>query len=216
MKQRFAVRRAASMAAMVLGAAALAGSAAVNAQEVGSAAAFLETLRGTQPAACELVSRGLDNGWGGHIGEAVSLTSDDAQTLAVLRWATSGVDARSLDVLRTAIRDFDACVRRIAAQLLGRHGDDSAVSALMDALRSDDVSIAEAGALGLGYSRAERAGGGLIDALRAGAPRVRRMAAWALGRIGSGASIPALTEALARDADAAVRRTAAWALGQIE
>jgi HEAT repeat protein len=54
----------------------------------------------------------------------------------------------------------------------------------------------------------------LIGALSDSAAGVRKQAAWALGAIGDGRAVNALTKSL-KDTDAGVRKQAAWALGAI-
>ncbi len=86
----------------------------------------------------------------------------------------------------------------------------------MRALASDDVATRIAGALGLGEAEAVQAVPDLAAALqRDDHPHVRSTAAFALGRIESPRTTPALVQAL-RDGHPDVRINAAWALAEIE
>jgi HEAT repeat protein len=61
-------------------------------------------------------------------------------------------------------------------------------------------------AKGLGQRQCREACTGLCRALRDGNEFVRRMAAWALGRIGDPAAIPVLQERMERESSSAVRK----------
>jgi HEAT repeat protein len=135
--------------------------------------------------------------------------------------------APGIDSLARRLRDDDEpLVRDMAAQALGevvlgsgetvaRRAWESAGSILKRRLaeeREARVRRSIVYALGAIGESARPALPEIREALRDKAPSVRQNAAWALGRIGAGAS--ELRQAL-RDSDALVRRDAAHALGQI-
>ncbi|MGH7718066.1 MAG: HEAT repeat domain-containing protein, partial [Gemmatimonadaceae bacterium] len=86
-------------------------------------AAFLAAVRGAHPLMCDLAAWVVDGNfgwghWGG--GNGPGLIGDE-QARALARWALGRKHNESdIPVLRAALSDPDACVRRMAAPLLGR------------------------------------------------------------------------------------------------
>ena len=188
------------------------------------AAALLATVRGADPVVCELAVRAVDgrHGWSSTADElaGVGATLTPLQR-ATIQWAVDDDDEEgavpaAVEPLTAALRDRDACVRRMAALKLGRTGHPRAVAALTAALAGGEPEIRAVGALGLGYAEDPAAIDALGRALADGSAEVRAASAWALGEIEDARAIPLLIPILRDDADPAVRRVAAWALGAIE
>jgi len=147
------------------------------------AADLLARIRGLDPVACELAARALrwQNTWGGAADPAAS---DDPRVGAIVRWALDAGGPEAIPVLAEGIRDPDPCVRRVAAMRLGRIETPAAAERLRRALESTNPAEREAGALGIGVAEDAASIPALVEALgRDESPRVRRMAAWALGEI---------------------------------
>lgn len=181
---------------------------------------LLESARGVNPLLCDLAARTVDGRsgwWSGSEGVLALGASSDSVARDVVSWVHHHeVDASAVPVLRSALADSDACVRRLAAPLLGRVEHPSATQAMLAALAAPDVALREMGALALGFADDSAGVTPLEGRLRSDeSPRVRATAAWALGEIERPESARALIDAL-KDADALVRRSAARALGEIE
>lgn len=180
--------------------------------------ALLDAARGSNAVACELAAVAVDgHSWSsnGMDGSFRAGGSGDSVARDVASWIHHDVDAASVPLLRTAIADADWCVRRLAAPLLGRVHDPSAMQAMQAALGASDAGTREMAALALGFAEDVRTIPQLAARLRDDAPRVRATAAWALGEIDRREAAPPLIDAL-RDADALVRESAARALGEVE
>jgi HEAT repeat protein len=130
-------------------------------------------------------------------------------------WALGALGERkAVPVVRAALRDNEAAVRRRGAWALGALDASEAVAALVGALSDEDPGVRRQAAWALGAIGDHAAVDGLLKALTDSAPEVREQAAWALGAIGDSKATSGLTKAL-KDTDARVRRQAAWALGTI-
>jgi len=179
---------------------------------------FLAAVRGTGAVACELAVRSVSGrNWNGRGGDPSVGVDSAARTLVDDVLATNA-DAASVPALRAALGDADACVRRVAAPLLGRVDDDAATRALLDALRDPSAPTRAAGATGLAYSGRRRAGDvrdPLAAALRDADAAVRAASAWALGELHVTGVTSAIAELL-HDRDTGVRRASAVALGSLE
>jgi HEAT repeat protein len=183
--------------------------------------AFLASLRGVSPVACELAVRSIGNGWGGagDAEDAPALARGSADARPVLEWLSRERDLSRDEVsaLADALGDPDACVRRASARLLGTGG--AGTDALLTALRSPNPATREAAIVGLGYAGDARAVGPLSALLTDADPEVRGGAAWALGHTDGGEAARTAAAAVARvanDREARVRRAAARALGRLE
>jgi HEAT repeat protein len=104
-------------------------------------------------------------------------------------------------------------VRKAAASVLGKIGDERAVEPLIGALGDDD-NVCRAAAWALGEIGDARAVEPLIKALGDGGEYVREAAAEALGAIGDARAVEPLIKALGNE-DEDVRSHAAGALGEI-
>lgn len=181
---------------------------------------LLESARGVNGLVCDLAARTIDgrSGWwsGSDVVAAIG-SSGDSASRDVMTWVHHrAVDATAVPVLREALADADACVRRLAAPLLGRIHDRSALQAMLAALAAPEATVREMGALALGFASDTTSVAPLERRLRDDAsPRVRATVAWALGEIERPESARVLIDAL-RDTDALVRQSAAHALGEIE
>jgi HEAT repeat protein len=181
-------------------------------------ARLLAVVRGGDPLVCEMATRAADmhgswSMWGPLSGDPLTV---DSTSSALLNWIQHKHDDPSLvPRLSGALRDDDACVRRMAGSLLGRVRHPTALAALLAALDDQKAGTREVAAFGLGMGETRSAVDPLIARLKDGAPSVRRAAAWALGQLEDQKALPALVELIGRDPDPRVRQTAAWAIGSI-
>jgi HEAT repeat protein len=186
--------------------------------DTASVSRLLAIVRGANPLVCELTVRAADrrgswSNWGSIEGSPLVM---DSASSALLDWVNrSHNDPALVAPLRTALRDGDGCVRRVAASLLSRVDHQAARDALRAGLDDAQAGTREVSAFGLGMARVETAAEALEGKLADGTPAVRRAAAWALGELEGKRAIPALIHVLARDPDAKVRQAAAWAIGNI-
>ena len=188
------------------------------ADELAAVTAVLTSARGSNQVMCALAARAIDQAfhWGDFRPGYDPRDLEPRQVRETVRLSLDVLhDPGLVTPLRAALSDPDACVRRLAAPLLGRVRQPQALDALRAALRDTASATREAAALGLGFAGDKRALPDLIAALRDGMPNVRVASAWALGQIESRGSVRSLVGAL-DDGDARVRATAAWALGRIE
>lgn len=187
--------------------------------DTSSVAMLLRSVRGTNPVLCELAIRQVDmhaswSHWGPMGGNPLTFDTTAARLLDWIQRDHN--DPAVVPTLRTAMRDQDACVRRVAGSFLGRIDAPTATAALLEAIDDASGDTRYVAALGLGLSEKPAGAAPLIKRLRDDSPDVRRAAAWALGALEAHSALEALIQALERDADPRVRQAAAWALGQIE
>lgn len=157
--------------------------------------------------------RGRWSGWGSTNDE---LLHSDSATVAVLSYldrAPGG--ARDVPRLSMALRDQNRCVRRVAASVLSRIDDPSAVTAVRDALTDARPEVRAVGALSAGMSESSAHASALQRLLLDEDAHVRQASAWALGATRDHASLSRLIELLAQDPEPSVRRAAAWAVGRL-
>ena len=204
--------RAAIVPGLILCALCAAGRPA-RAQE--PAADMLAAVRGAGPLLCEMAVRTIESQWGWSWGWDVR-RKDVAVRATLERTSRTDSSGTAVPMLRAALSDSDACVRRLAAPLLGRTRHPSARAALRAALQDTSVDTREAAAYGLGYSEDASVIPALLAGLQDAVPRVRVASAWALGSIEDRRAIGALVRVLREDRDPEVRAAAAWALGEIE
>ena len=180
---------------------------------------LLQAARGTNSVVCELAARAVDgrSGWSsGDGGDFYAGGASDSASLDVAGWVHHDhVDASVVPLLAAALADPDWCVRRLAAPLLGRTRDRSAMRAMLAALAAQDAVTREMAALALGFANDSGSVRPLVARLHDDAPRVRATAAWALGELERHEAVRPLIEALS-DADALVRESAARSLGEVE
>lgn len=124
--------------------------------------------------------------------------------------------APAVVLLAQIVADADPGTRFLAAQALGKIGDEaeSAISSLLEALRADDMYLrmAVTGALiNIGHPAVP----GLVKALFDRNKAVRRAAAKALGKIGSQRAIKPLQVAV-KDGDPTVRKMCQEALDRLQ
>ncbi|MEK7400814.1 MAG: HEAT repeat domain-containing protein [Gemmatimonadota bacterium] len=187
--------------------------------DTASVARLLNAIRGVDPLLCELATRNVDqhgswSRWGPMAGDPLET---DSASASLIRWIQNDhSDPAVVPRLRNAMRDSDACVRRVAGSFLARVEHPSATFALVDALDDSRPEVREVAAVGLGMAEFGGAVDALIARLKDATPAVRRASAWALGSIESKKAVVPLMEVLARDSDARVRQTAAWAIGNIK
>jgi HEAT repeat protein len=196
----------------------VAGAKTIVADDPASLARLLTAVRGVDPLLCELATRSVDmhgswSRWGPLSGNPLE---SDSASAALLAWIQRDHnDPALVPRLRSAMRDTDACVRRIAGSFLGRVEHPSAVEALLDALDDASAETRQVAALGLGLTEQPAGVEPLVKHLRDESPAVRRAAAWALGSLEATTALLPLIESLGRDTDPRVRQAAAWAIGQL-
>lgn len=140
---------------------------------------LLDGIRGATPVQCELALQGM-NGWWGNGPEP----GRDAAAWSVITWAAHrNVEAASVPMLGTALRDPDGCVRRVAARLLGRSRLPAARAKLLEATRDGDPALRRLGATGLGYMDDKTLTRDLVKLLGDRDAGVRAAAAWAIGAL---------------------------------
>ncbi|UCG86545.1 MAG: HEAT repeat domain-containing protein [Gemmatimonadota bacterium] len=193
----------------------LAGQAGSRQSDLHFAQRLIAGARGTGSLMCEMALQSLDRRFGGwhgwtHVPDASTEQRD------LIDWTSRRIATPEVvPILSAAISDADACVRRVAARLLGSVRHVAALEALLDRLRTGDDGTREMAAIALGFSQNRDAVGALIRSLADDAASVRRAAAWALGEIEDERAIDPLTRLLKDDHDASVRAEAARALGEI-
>jgi HEAT repeat protein len=179
---------------------------------------LLAAVRGVDPLLCELATRSVDmhgfwSHWGPLRGNPLEV---DSAAAALLRWLQDDhTDPAVVPRLQGAMRDGDACVRRVAGSFLGRVDHARATAALLAALEDPNAETRLVAAIGLGLSEKPAALQPLIARLRDDSPAVRRVVAWALGSLEEQAAVLPLIALLERDSDPRVRQAAAWAIGNI-
>jgi hypothetical protein len=185
-------------------------------QDSASVRAFLAKVRGIDPTICALMSRSIGNRWGGWYGLDAIGPYGSAADDRLLSWLDRAEIARELvPILRIALADNDACVRRTAAQLLGRTRSVDLAVELRNELAAPEATTREAALIALGHFDRPSVLEPARSALRDADANVRIAAAWVLGML-EGAEASVALMATANDADMRVRSTVAWALGEIE
>ena len=186
--------------------------------DTASVTRLIASVRGSNPFLCELATRSVDtHGWWSRWGLAEGSPLDrDSAAAAMVAWIQrQHNDPAVVPPLRAALRDADACVRRVAGSFLGRVDHPNAAAALLEALTDANEDTRVIAALGLGLSENESATQPLIAALRDNSAAVRRSAAWALGSLEARPAHDALIALLEKDSDPRVRQAAAWAIGRL-
>ncbi len=185
---------------------------APGADDLAMVQTVLAEARGTSPLLCEMAAGAMRGNFWWRNREPVD---DDVRD--VLRWVRRDpTDLAVVPVLAQAMSDRDPCVARTGARLLGRMEHDRANDRLLAALRDTSSQVREMAALGLGVAEPDGALAPLIEVLSGDpGPRVRVMAAWALGELENPEAIESRSRALT-DGPPPLRRAAASALGEIE
>ena len=178
----------------------------------------LDALGKTEPLVCEMIADQVGNFWTneGHTGGGIGRFADASRTIFGAKDSLSGhsSDAAAIRVMQSQLAAPNACVRRVAAKLLGRSRvPTERIAALMQD-RSPLVREAAAYAAGGGSGDRKGARGALVRLVESGSVAEAAMATWALGELEDSASIPVLTRA-ARSSEVRVRLAAVWALGSI-
>lgn len=114
--------------------------------------------------------------------------------------------------------DPDRGVRQSLVRALGRLGDDRALAALLKTLQDRDLQVCQEAALALSRFNSPAAYDALLEALNSKGGRdtwqIRRLAAYALGKLGDRRAVPALVASLRDESDLVVP-AAAEALGEL-
>ena len=175
---------------------------------------LLVSLSTADPLICELIGDQIGNFWSDARRFGVGRFSDAPPAAQPAKDSLHGrvSDAAAIRVLTASLDAGDACVRRVAAKLLGRSR--VATATLTQLLTHTSPRVREAAAYALGAEDRKEARLDLERALKAQAGPEAAMAAWTLGDIGDQASLPALTAALSYD-DRRTRYAAASAIGEL-
>src|SRR5262245_40241255 len=123
--------------------------------DASSVTLLLNSVRGTNAVLCELAIRQVDmhgswSHWGPMGGNPLTSDTTAAQLLDWIQRDHN--DPAVVPALRTAIRDQDACVRRVAGSFLGRIDVSGATAALLDGLDDASAETRYVAAIGLGLS----------------------------------------------------------------
>jgi HEAT repeat protein len=189
----------------------------VTPDDTAAVSRLLGVARGSSPLVCEMTVRNADSqgGWFSRGTGGEPLVVDSASS-ALLEWVHKRhTDPALVPPLRSAMRDDDACVRRVAASLISNVRHASAVSAMVEALEDSRPGTREVAALAIGMSESAPGVDGLIRHLHDDSAPVRRAAAWSLGELEAKKAMTTLIDLLAKDPDARVRQAAAWAIGNM-
>lgn len=180
-------------------------------------ALLLSGLERDDPLMCELLADQIGNFWSDGDRDGIGRFADASKSLRLAKDSLHGSigGAGALALLVNTLDTENACVRRIAAKLLGRSRIEPArLTALLNdpsARRREAVAYA----IGTGSDSLKVARPALERMLRERGATEAAMAAWALGEIEDSASVPALEQAT-RATDVRVRLAAVDALGNIE
>ena len=180
-------------------------------------AGFFKALASSDPLICQFAVNNIGNNWGPQHGEYETGKLAGENSLEAARRTLNRPvnDAAAISLLSHSLGNQDPCMRRGAAEMLGRSGNEQAVRQLRGALRHESARVREAAALGLASAEDATAFHDLTRALHDRERAVVRMAAYALGELEDARAVKPLGELL-RSSDAETRATAANALGEIE
>jgi len=176
-------------------------------------ARLLNALAHSDPVVCDLIGDQLGNFWMGS-DDARLGRFEDAPDVQGTKDSLAGsiTDPRAIALLQATIGTDNACVRRVAAKLLGNSTVSAAVLGRLLDDPSPRVRESAAYAAGVGEHRETRAA---LERRLADTAAVAAMAAWALGEIQDPASAVALQKAV-HATSPRVRLAGVWALGQFE
>jgi len=177
-------------------------------------ATLLTALGKTDPVVCDLIGDQLGNFWMGGEPGGLGRFADSPSGVQGAKDSLAGkiTDPRAVTLLVATLSADNACVRRVAAKLLG-HSNVTA-DALQTLLASPSPRIRESAAYAAGEGE-RREIRGTLEKMLGDSSAPAAMAAWALGGIEDPASGPALEGAL-HSTSPKVRLAAVWALGQFE
>jgi HEAT repeat protein len=184
-------------------------------------AKLLDALGKTDPLVCELVADQLGNFWWDGDRNGLGAFSDatpqslEARARRAAKDSLGGRvrDPRAVALLSSNLGAADACVRRIAAKVLGRSVMPTAQ--LVKLLGDPSPRVREAAAFAIGIGERGEARSELEKQLDSRDGPLAAMSAWALWEIHDSASVPALIRAM-RASNPLVRAGAARGLGEIK
>jgi HEAT repeat protein len=172
---------------------------------------LLEALGRSDPLVCSLAVDAVASGLS--VGDASSEAAKEQQWTQARGETVTAPDAVAL--LASRLGDTRRCVRRFAAEMLGRSKSPEALARLRTALGSKGPAEREAAALGFA-ERGDPSMRELLEhALHDTDASVAAAAAYALGSTEDTRAVPSLLQA-ARHKDARVRRAAVASLGDLE
>ena len=178
---------------------------------------LLESVRGANGVLCGAIDRTFDTGYWSHsLSNVVESDFADQQSTDVARWVgRRRFDASVAVVAQPALRAEDACVRRIAARVLGKAEIRNLHERLRPELSAGDARVRTAAIFAIGFAEQREAIPLLRERLADGDRQVRIASIWALASIGDNGISETFVSLLERDADPIVRSAAAWALGRL-
>jgi HEAT repeat protein len=178
---------------------------------------LLGSARGVAPSICLLAAAGVAStgrgGGGGWDAPAMSIGGEVRMRLReMMRARLSSDDQRAL---LDALGADDACVRHLAATIIGRSDNKAFVGPLATLTTTDSPAERQSAMIALGMLAPREAVPSLLRGLRDPSPDVRADAAWGLGRTGDKSSGGRVVSLL-HDQYPDVRAAAAVALGRLE
>jgi hypothetical protein len=178
---------------------------------------LLEAVRGANGILCGAIDRSFDTGYWSHsLTSVIETDFADQRSADVARWIGRRRFHESVfPIARVALTNTDACVRRIAARIVGNTAVSNLGGRLESELRAADAATRTAALFALGFADKTEAIPQIRERLNDNDRNVRVAAVWALGTIGDASSNNTLISLLERDGDPVVRSAAAWALGRI-
>jgi len=179
----------------------------------------LGSARGVAPVVCLLAGDGVASSgrWGGGGGywDAPAMAIGGEVRMRVREMLRARLNDEDERALLDGLGSDDACVRHLAATIIGRSDDKSFVGPLTARSTSSSAGERQAAVMALGLLGARDAVTALLRVLRDPSPDVRANGAWALGRVGD-KSAARNVATLLRDQYPDVRAASVVALGRME
>ena len=179
---------------------------------------LLEAVRGANGIVCGAVDRSFDTGYWNHsLSTVIETDFADQPSVEVAQWiGRRKFDESAFAIARNGLRSDDACVRRVAARIIGNTRDRTRLASQLESeLGATDPRTRTATLFALGFSNRHEAVPAVRDRLNDSDRNVRVAAIWALANIGDSTVSPTMISLLERDSDPVVRSAAAWALGRL-
>lgn len=179
---------------------------------------LLEAVRGANGIVCGALDRSFDTGYWSHsLSTVIETDFADQQSVEVAQWiGRRKFDDSVFGVARAGLRSDDACVRRVAARIIGSTRDRTRLAAQLESeLGASDPRTRTATLFALGFANRHEAVPAIREKLNDSDRNVRVAAIWALANIGDSTVSPTMISLLEKDNDPVVRSAAAWALGRL-
>ena len=180
--------------------------------------ALIEALASDDPCvrhlAGTLIGRSGDRSFVPGLTEKLRSASPTERAGAVRALGLLG-ERSAVDAIVRTLRDATPAVRANAAWALGRIGDRRAARTSRRWFATTCRKCEERPSSRSDISRPPTTSRAAAGVARRRHPEVRRVAAWALGELGSRVAAEGLSAAMRNDKTSSVREMAAWALGEI-